>query len=344
MLPWLGPPANPSSPHRAGQAASAALERAREAVAALVGREPAGVVFTSGATEANHLGVRGLAARGRPGVVVVSPIEHPSARSAAVLLEHEGRGLRVGAVDADGVVDVGTLGGEVAGVVLMAANHETGVVQPVRAVAAAARESGAWVHVDASQAAGRVLLGGIDADAIVLSAHKLGGPVGMGALVLRDGAPLPPLFPGVQERGRRGGTVNVAGAVGFAAACALARAELDVRVRRWVALRAHLEAGLMALGVRVVGATVERVATTTCAVLPGVPGDLAVQVLDLHGVCVSTGAACASGAAERSPTLRAMGDAGAGHAVRVSFGPTSTEAQVDALLAGLGQLLAARRA
>ncbi len=339
MAPWWRVPANPSSPHRAGQAAAAALERAREQVAALVGGSAAGVVFTSGATEANHLGIRGLAALGGAGPVVVSRIEHPCAKAAGAELVRTGRPVVGADVGSDGVVAVGEgWPDDAAGIVLMAANHETGVVQPVEAACAWAAARGAWVHVDASQAAGRVPLRGRP-DAWVLSAHKLGGPVGVGALVLRSGDPFPAIFPGVQERARRAGTPPVALAVGFGGACARAQAEQAQRVTQWRGLQRRLEAGLGALGVRVVGSEVERLPNTTCAVFSGQAGDFLVQALDLAGIAVSTGAACASGSMERSPTLTAMGDSGAGQALRFSFGPTTSEADVDAVLQALRGLV-----
>jgi cysteine desulfurase len=225
---------------------------------------------------------------------------------------------------------------------LMAANHETGVVQPVAAARVAADAAGAWLHVDATHAAGRVALP-TSADGLVLSAHKLGGPVGIGALVLRDGGPFPALLPGVQERGRRGGTVNVAGAVGFGAAVALARARLAGRTARATALTARLEAALVALGGGVVGAGAPRVPGTTCVVFPGVRGDAVVQALDLRGVAVSSGAACASGSTGASPVLRALGHPEPAGGVRITLGPDTDDGAIDAVVAVLPGVLEAIR-
>lgn len=332
MLPWLGVPANPSSAHRAGQAAAAALERARRQVAALLDRDPAGVVFTSGATEAVHLGVHGLAVL-HPGPVWHAALEHPCVLGAVAQLGGRARVLEVdgqGRVQVDAVEAPGLL-------VLTAAQHETGVLQPVVAAAERCRAHGAALLIDATQAAGRATPRGLLAEALVLSAHKLGGPVGVGALVLRDGSPFPAQLPGVQERGRRGGTSSVALAVGFGVAAELALRLEAQRVARWQDLRAHLEAGVVALGGRVVAAGAPRLANTTLAVFEGRSGEDLVMALDLDGVCVSTGAACASGSALRSAALVAMGDPGSGSTVRFSLGPDSTSADVDGALRALAR-------
>lgn len=338
MEPWWGVAGNPASVHRAGQAAAAAVDRAREQVAALVGGDPAGVVFTSGATEANHTYLRG-AVQGRPGPVVVSAIEHPCVHGAA---EATGRPVQRLPAGRDGVVRLGDLPGGAALVSLMAANHETGVLQPV---AEARRRVEGLLHVDATQAAGRVPLDLSGVDGVVLSSHKLGGPGGVGALVLPDGEAFPALLTGgAQERGRRAGTVNTAGVVGFAAACRLARVELDARRERWAALSVRVREAVQGLGGRVVGARDRLLPNTTCAVFPGVAGESLVQALDLRGVCVSSGAACASGSIEPSPVLTAMGDPEPGGALRVSLGPRTTADEVDELVALLPEVLEAIRA
>lgn len=335
MRPWMGVPANPSSAHRLGQAAAAAVERARDDVAALVGADPRGVVFTSGATEANHLHLRGLGALVGDGAVAVSAIEHPSVHAAVARC-----GLRRLAldVDADGRITAGALPDDLRVLVWMAANHETGVVQDLDAARALAARTGARLHVDASQAAGKIPVDAQGIDGLVLSAHKLGGPVGVGALVLPTSAPFPALFAGAQERGRRAGTVNVAGVVGFAAACAVARVERAARATRIAAARDRLEAALVAAGARVVGARSPRLPGTSCVVFPGLRGETVVQALDLAGFCVSSGAACASGSSEPSPVLRAMGDPEPAGAVRFSLGPGTTAAEVDAVVAALPEV------
>lgn len=325
MRPWLGVPANPSSVHRAGQAAAAAVERAREDVAALVGGVPQGVVFTSGATEANQTFLRGVAGR-----LVTSAVEHPS-----VLAARQADRLPVGA---DGVVSLDDLPADTAVLSVMAANHETGAIQPLKRALAAARAVGALLHVDATQAAGRMPLSLGEVDGVVLSAHKLGGPVGVGALILRSGDAFPPLLTGgAQERGRRAGTVNVAGVVGFAAACRLARDELSERTARWWALTGALRARIRELGGRVVAE--DTVPNTTCAVFPGLRGESLVQALDLGGICVSSGAACASGSLDPSPVLLAMDDPEPGGALRISLGPRTSRAEVEALVATLPAVL-----
>jgi cysteine desulfurase len=336
VLPWLGVPANPSSAHRAGQAAAAAVEVARDQVAALVGGVPEGVVFTSGATEANHLYLRGAFAEGT-GRHVHSPLEHPCVLGASAAL---GVSRSVLEVDALGraVLD---LPGDTTVLSLMAAQHETGVVQPVADARAKTRALGAALHVDATQAAGRWDLRGLDADATVLSSHKIGGPSGVGALVLPHGEAFPALFPGSQERGRRGGTVATALVVGFGVAAQLALTELDARRLRWSRLRERLAVAVRAQGGRVVGAGAEHVPNTLAAVFPGIRGEAVVQGLDLRGVCVSAGSACTSGSLEPSAALVAMGDPEPAGIVRISFGPRTSDAEVAALCEVLGQLVPA---
>lgn len=330
MLPWLGVPANPSSVHRAGQRAAVALEEARESIAALVEADPAGVVLTSGATEANHLFLRAA-----PGPVAHGRLEHPCVQAAAAASNQAVHVLPTG-LDGRVVLDVPA---EVAVLSVMWLNHETGVIQPIDEARMWASEAGRLLHVDASQAAGKVEVTASGIDGLVLSAHKMGGPVGVGALVLQDGTQFPALLSGGgQERGRRAGTVNVAGAVGFGAACAAAKRDRMERNRRWAALAARLEAGVQRLSGRMIGA--DATPAIRCMVFPELPGEFAVQALDLAGVCVSHGAACASGSLKASAVLTAMGDEDADKAIRVSFGPTSTEAHVDAFLAGVERLLA----
>jgi cysteine desulfurase len=334
MRPWLGAPANPASAHRAGQAAAVAVERARVEVAALIGGHPAGVVFTSGATEANHAWFHAARARGTRRVAV-SAVEHPCVRAAA------GRCAEVLTVPVDerGIAVLDGLPDDLDGVSLMAANHETGVIQPIDAL----RARSGWVHVDATAAAGRMPLRLGWVDAVVFSAHKLGGPCGAGALVVRDGGPLPPLLEGgSQERGRRAGTVNTAAVVGFGEACRLARVELDERVRRWTDLRARLASAVTHLGGQVVGGPA--VPSVLDAVFSGLPAEMLVMALDLRGVCVSAGAACSSGAALDSPVLRAMRHPEPAGGLRISFGPRTTPVELDALLEALPAVLDAARA
>lgn len=331
MAPWFGVPANPSSVHAPGRRAAAALHRARIAVAALLDRDPAGIVFTSGATEANHTALRGIGARGAR-AIAASPIEHPSVHGA---IAASGAAWVPLAVGADGVIDL-SLPGEVPvdAIVCMAVNHELGTVQPVDRAAQIAAERGVWLHVDAVQAAGKVAVEGLArADSVAVSAHKLGGPVGVGALSLRDGSAFPALLTGgAQERGRRAGTVNVAGAVGFGAACTAAADAATERRVRWTGLAETLRAGLVACEARPAGDWAKAVPSTTCCVVPGVRGDTLVQALDLEGIAVSSGAACASGSVEPSPVLRAIADPEPAGGLRIAFGPATSMADVEAFL------------
>ena len=334
MTEALAEPGNPSSVHVCGRAARARLEEARAAVAALVAAPPAGVVFTSGGTEANALALRGCGRRR----LLVSAVEHASVRES-------GETVELIPVDGDGVVEVSALQEMLAAdptpalVSVMQANNETGVIQPVAEVAEVARAHGALVHCDAAQAPGRmsVTLSGLNVDFLTLSAHKLGGPPGIGALVLAnpDFALAPFLLGGGQERRRRAGTENLPGIVGFGTAARLAAdhgAEGD-RVRE---LRERLERAALARvpGAVVVGAAAARLCNTSCLVLPGVPSQVQVMALDLAGVAVSAGSACSSGKVGESAVLRAMGldKAVSGSAIRVSLGWNSIADDVEMFL------------
>lgn len=334
MVETLAESGNPSSVHAAGRRARVRLESARAAVAALVGAPGAGVVFTSGGTEANNLVLRGCG-RSR---VLVSAVEHASVRQAVPDAEPI-------PVDGDGVIDLTALrhllaaDGAPALVSVMAANNETGVVQPIAEVGRLAHAHGALFHCDAAQAPGRLSLSLSDGfvDFLTLSAHKLGGPAGIGALVSANAEfPLAPLLlGGGQERRRRAGTENLAGIVGFGIAAHLAAAngaEGD-RVRE---LRDRLEQAVMARipGAVVIGAAAARLCNTSCVALPGVPSQVQVMALDLANVAVSAGSACSSGKVGESAVLRAMGldPAIAGSAIRVSLGWGSTDEDVEMFL------------
>jgi cysteine desulfurase len=303
---------NPSSVHAAGRAARRRLEEAREAVATRFGARVQDVVFTAGGTEANALAVQGL---GRGRRLLVGATEHPAVLAAAPE-------ATVVPVLPDGTVDLAALDALLAGagpalVCLMAANNETGVLHPLAEAAALCRAHGALLHVDAVQAAGRVALPA-DCDSRAISGHKLGGPAGAGALLLRPGLDLPALIAGGgQERGRRGGTEPLPAIAGLAAA---ARATTDGA--RLAALRDRIEAGITALAPEAViaGAGAPRLPNTSCIILPGVAAETQVIALDLAGVRVSAGAACSSGKVARSPVLAAMGFAElAGCGIRVSL-------------------------
>lgn len=342
MSPWLVAPANPSSAHRFGRAARDAVDRAARQVAALVGADPAGVVFTSGGTEADALALTGIAPTGR---LVVSAIEHAAVREAAAA---SGRPVTEVAVMQDGVLDLPALERALAEapalVSVMWANNETGVVQPVAAIAACCRDAGAPFHSDAAQAVGKVPVDASLVDALTLSAHKLYGPQGIGALVVDPALTVTPLLPGGgQQSGRRGGTLPTALIVGFGAAAALAREELDARARHTRALRDRLERALTVLArVTVVAPAAERLPNTVQFTVTGIEGETLLLELDRRGFAVSSGSACASDRREPSHVLAAMGALpdGVHGVVRVSVGIGTTDADVDAFGAALAAVLA----
>jgi len=344
-----GSGANPSSAHREGQRARAAVERAREQVAALVGASPAGVTFVSGGTEGDHLSVAGMAlaleTRGR--TVAVSSIEHHAVHGAGDLLARLGFHVTHLPVNARGFLDPAALpgaGSDHTLVAVMLANNETGVIQPVAEIAARAHAAGLAVQCDAVQAAGKIPVdfGALGVDALVISAHKLGGPKGIGALILRDGTPCEPLFRGsAHESGRRGGTENLPGIVGFGVAAECAARELASESTRMLALRARLEGGIRAVVPDAVihGERAPRLPNTVNASFPGARSDRLLMALDARGVCVSAGAACASGAVEPSPVLAAMGVPRelAVCALRLSMGRGTSADDVDRVIVALGE-------
>lgn len=313
VLAALDLPGNPSSVHAEGRAARRLLEDARATLAARFGARAQDVVFTAGGTEANALAVRGLAAGRR---VLAGATEHPAVLRAAP-------GATLLPVLADGRIDLDALRAALAGggpalVCLMAANNETGVLHPIAEAAALCRAHGALLHVDAVQAAGRVALDLGVADSLALSGHKMGGPKGAGALILRPGIdPAPIIAGGGQERGRRGGTEPLPAIAGLAAAAEAAQP--DPRLAR---LRDAIESAIAALApeARFPGATAPRLPNTSAITLPGVPAETQVIALDLAGIRVSAGAACSSGKVAQSHVLAAMGmGADAGCTIRVSL-------------------------
>ena len=348
--------ANPSSAHREGQRARAAVERARAQAAGLVNARPAEVVFVSGGTEGDHLAVVGAAwARRDAGRrVAYAAVEHHAVHGAAEVLASLGWAHAELPCDPHGRTRpeaVDALPADATVVSLMLANNETGVLQPVAEAAARAHARGLLVHCDAVQGAGKVPVdaAALGADYLVFSGHKFGGPKGAGALVVRAGAPLEPLFRGsAQERGRRGGTENLPGIVGLGLACELAAAELAAEAARLEALRERLERALRAAVPDVVvhGAGAPRLPNTVNASFPGARSDRLLAALDARGVCASAGAACASGGVEPSPVLTAMGvpRALAVCALRLSLGRTSTAAEVDAAAAAICGAVRALRA
>ncbi|MEE9300492.1 MAG: cysteine desulfurase family protein [Alphaproteobacteria bacterium] len=330
---------NPSSVHGYGRKARKAIEDARARVAALLDVDPERVIFTSGGTEANNLALAGCGRRH----FLLSAVEHASVLEAA--RRRDGRTVSL-PVDADGLVDLDRLeaalagAGEPALVSVMLANNETGVVQPVARAAEIARKHGALFHCDAVQAPGRIPLDlrALGVDYVSLSAHKFGGPKGVGALVLgarvlgARAEPAPQLIGGGQERGRRAGTENLPGIVGFGVAAELSRGELE-SAPGLARLRDGLERRIAAAApdARVFGAGVVRLPNTSCLTMPGVRSETQVMAFDLDGVAVSAGAACSSGKVEASHVLGAMGVAEdeTRCAIRVSLGWATVPEEVD---------------
>lgn len=334
--------ANPSSTHGPGQDARRLLANARGCVAAFLGCSVAELVFTSGATEANHMAVLGAVKASGRDRVLMSAVEHPGLQALAQRLRGEGVKVDFIPVDAQGRLSLAAarslIAPDVALVSVMGANNETGVLMPVAEVAALARAAGAWMHVDATQLAGKAALGfaASGADLMSFSAHKLGGPKGVGALVVRKGLALPPLFSGRQERVRRGGTENVPGIAGFAAACDRAAATLQADIERMRALRRRLEDGLSALpGVHVYGREAERLCNTLCLRFGSLDAEQVLMKLERAGIVASSGAACSAGGTQPSHVLLAMGESAlnAKAGVRLSLGPETTAAEIDATVA-----------
>jgi cysteine desulfurase len=354
MLPYLASAhGNPSSLHRVGRIARDAMETAREQVAALVGVSPTQVVFTSGGTEANNLALKGLAWALPRGRICIGATEHPAVLEPARFLEQQGWRMDYLAVDESGRITEEALNAtsldrpQIASV--MFANNETGVIQDLDRVVGHLREHGAFIHCDAVQGIGKVAVNfaALGVHLMTLSAHKIYGPKGIGALVLDPATPLVPLIHGGgQERGLRGGTENVAAIVGFGKAAELAASELDQRREHLLRLRLRLERGLADLaGVTIFAHATERLPNTVLFALAGYDGEALVMLLDRKGFAVSSGSACASGVVEPSHVLLAMGvDAEvAKGAVRIGLGRDNGEADVDRLLEVLHELVGERR-
>ena len=350
MLPYLRDQyGNASSRHEFGTLARKAVNEAREQVAALVGVQPVQLVFTSGGTESNNAFVKGAAGMLKPSQIAVSAIEHPCVAKPAQELVRAGWKLRKLAVDHDGRIDVADVAQalkEPTGIVsVMLANNETGVIQDVAAVAELARAARAWMHTDAVQALGKIPVdfSALNVHAMTLSAHKIYGPKGVGALVLDKRIELKPLISGGgHEQGLRSGTENVAGIVGFGAACELAAGRLRDLAPRLAGLREQLERGLRKKGAVIFGAGASRVPNTSYFAFPGIEGETLVIELDNAGFAVASGAACSSTSTEPSATLLAMGVAPevARGAVRLSLGKDNTADEVAAFLRALENVLA----
>lgn len=340
MTALLGEPLNTSSVHGAGQKAKKLLEDARAAIAHALGAFPNEVLFTASATEANNMVLRAYA---DSHALLVSAIEHPSIGKLGKLL-----GADTLAVDANGVVKLDlleaklkALGERKALISVMLANNETGVIQPVADIARIARQYGALVHTDAVQALGKITLdwGLLGVDMLTVSGHKAGGPIGAGALLIRNDLPIRPmLVGGGQELGRRAGTSNLAAIHGFA--CAVKEVVAAREAAQWTQWRDWLAAELTAHGAVVYGEGAARLPNVLCVSMPGVGSDTQLMNFDLAGIAVSAGSACSSGKVEPSPVLLAMGVAAAEAqtAIRVSFGWGTAQGEIEAFSAAWKQL------
>jgi cysteine desulfurase len=358
MKPFFGPRfGNPSSTHRWGREARAALDEARERVGRCLGARPDEICFTSGGTEGDNLGIlgawRALKSKGRR-AVVTTPIEHKAVLGAVHEAAHEGAEERMVAMTAEGVVDRKSFDALVDDTVaicsVMWVNNEIGTIQPVPELAAKAKERGALFHTDAVQAFGKVP---IDAqkqrfDLLTISGHKLGAPKGIGALFIRRGIHVEPLMHGgAQDRGRRPGTENVAAAVGLARAAELTIAESEAHCARLRKLRERLEAGILARVPDIVlhGKSAERAPHIMNVSVPGTDSESLLMALDLRGIAVSGGSACQSGSVGPSHVLTAIGVRPdlASAAVRMSLGVLTTDQAVDRVLEVFPALVAKAR-
>jgi cysteine desulfurase len=352
MLPWLGAAAparfgNASSRHDYGRQARAAVDEARARVAAALGAHATEVLFTSGGSEANNLFLKGAAANLRPGVVAVSAIEHPCVREPARQLQRAGWTVHEIGVDAQGRIDVAAWQAMLAMrpqlVSVMLANNETGVLQDVAGLARDARVAGAWFHTDAVQALGKVELDfrALGVHGMSVSAHKIGGPLGAGALVVDKRVELSPLIAGGgQERGLRSGTENVAAIVGFGVACERAVSRREAEAPRLAALRDELCAALAGIGARIFSADAPRLPNTVFFAVEDLDGETLVARLDRAGFACASGSACSSANPEPSHTLLAMGvePALARAAVRVSLGCDTRADDVRRFIETLGRV------
>ena len=332
---------NASSVHGEGRETLRQVEHARDAVARLVGAPTNGVIFTSGGTEAIHTAIHGVAAR--VSKIFVSALEHAAVSATA---EATGLPVEIFAATPSGVVDIAAMHDRLAShdaecdggflVCLMAANNETGVLQPLREAAEIVHAAGGLLFVDAAQAVGKTPVNFVmaAADMMSLTGHKFGGPIGVGALIARPNLPLDPVFRGGgQEMNRRAGTTNAPAVIGLGKACELAQKSLE-DAPRIAALRDKIEAAVRSDGARIWGADERRLPGTLCYSAPGFTAETQLMALDLAGVAVSSGSACSSGKVKPSHVLSSMGadDEEAKGAIRVSLGWSSTEADADAFI------------
>jgi cysteine desulfurase len=339
---------NPSSIHLAGRRAKAAIEEAREKVARFLGCEPVEVVFTSSGTEADNMAVKGVASSlgGKGKHIITTSVEHPAVLNTMLHLEQNGFQITRLDVDREGMLDLGRLEAEISGstilISVMHANNETGTIFPVREIGAIAARHGVVFHCDAVQAAGKIPIGcrEMNVGLLSISGHKMGAPQGVGALAVRLGVKLHPIFHGgSQERNRRAGTENVAGIVALGRACVLLQDSILSESARIGALRDRLEQGIISTipDVGVNGHREKRLPNTSNISFAGCEADSLLANLDLEGIAASSGAACSSGTLRASHVLLAMGvePALARGSLRFSLGRENSAADVEHLLAVL---------
>lgn len=351
--------ANASSMHESGRRARAEIESARRSVAAIIGaKDPLTVYFTSGGSESNNTVFMTMYGLGRKAParrkIITTAIEHPCVMNAAAYLRDEGFPVVYLPVDGYGRVDMEAYRRELTPdtllVSVMAANNEIGTIEEIKTIAGMAKAVGAWVHTDATQAVGKIPVSVDDwgVDYLTMSCHKLYGPKGIGALYVRPKAPIEPLIRGGhQENGVRAGTYNNLGIIGFGIAAELALADLPEYMRRVGALRARLRDGLLARipHIRVNGHPTEVLPNTLNVSFPGAEGEAILLSMDIEGIQVSTGSACASGSLEPSHVLMAtgVGPELAHGSIRFSLGKYTTEEEVDYILEKLPPIIARLR-
>ncbi|MHB8771237.1 MAG: cysteine desulfurase NifS [Syntrophales bacterium] len=358
MLPYFGEVfGNPASIHAFGQEALAAVEGARAGIAAVLGADPAEVVFTSGGTESDNFALKGaaIANRARGNHIVTTVIEHHAVLETCRFLEREGFAVTYLPVDREGTVDPAAVAGAITPrtvlVSVMHANNEIGTIQPIAEIGRIARQRGVLFHTDAVQTFGHLpfTVGEIGCDLLSVSAHKLYGPKGVGLLYIRKGTRIcPHMNGGEQEKGRRASTLNVPGIVGFGKAAELATAELSAEAARLTVLRDRLVGGLFArlAGIRLNGHPTQRLPNNVNLSVEGVDGEGMVLSLDMLGIATATGSACSSSSVEPSHVLAAIGlaqDPPQG-SLRLSLGRQTTEADIDSVLETLPEVVGRLRA
>ncbi len=352
MLPYLGERfGNPSAFCRFGRALLDPMENARIEIAHLLGADASEIIFTSCGTESSNMAIKG-AVRLRPGRsrIIASAVEHPAVLEPLSFLEEDGVEVSTVPVDGEGMLDLSALESlldeDVALVTVMMANNETGVIYPMKEVSELAHDVGALFHTDAVQAVGKIPVDvrEMNADMLSISAHKLHGPKGMGAIYIRGDIELPPLIHGGHhECGLRAGTYNVPGIVGMGKAVELAAREMEQQGRRLTAMRHRVEEMILqrCLGSSILAMGSPRLPNTVCAVFEGVESEAVLTMLDMAGICASSGSACSTGQAGPSHVFKAMGlsDAMANSAVRISFDRYTTEGDEKLLYTRLPEII-----